>query len=596
MCGIAGLMMRDGGPADAGLLDRLLAALGHRGPDGEGRWLAGPVGLAQARLAIIDLATGDQPLFEPGRGEGEGAVLVANGEIYNYVELRRTLGEANFRTRSDCEPPLLLYRAEGALFARSLRGMYAIALYDPATAQLQLARDPFGIKPLYYCETDRCLAFASEPQAFLAAGLVPARENEAARDALLALQFTTGRDTVFAGVKRVLPGETLTVEAGRITAGRRAAAVPAPRPPITGAGEALRQVDAALADSIAVHCRADVPYGLFLSGGVDSALVLSYMAAQESRPVHAFTAGFAVPGAADELAAARTLARAVGAEHEEVGFDEGDFWSLLPRVAAAMDDPAADYACLPSYKLAALAARSVKVVLTGEGGDEMFAGYGRYRRAMRPAWLGGRRAWHKSLLAGTGVLRREPPGWNADIVAAERDAQARGRTRLQTAQAIDCAEWLPNDLLLKLDRCLMAHALEGRTPFLDPVVADVGFALADRLKIDWRQGKLVLRRLLAQRLPQAAAAAAPKQGFTVPVARWIFSRGRELGPLVAAQPAIAALCHPDRVVALFAAGGKRQGFAAWTLLFYALWHRRHMLEKGGEGGVFGLLAATLRGE
>src|SRR6185312_8757458 len=170
--------------------------------------------------------------------------------------------------------------------------------------------------------------------------------------------------------------------------------------------------------------------------------------------------------------------------------------SLLPRVAAAMDDPAADYACLPSYKLAAHAARSVKVVLTGEGGDEMFAGYGRYRRAMRPAWLGGRRAWHKSQLAGTGLLREESRDWMDEILAVERAQRVSGRTRLAEAQAIDCAEWLPNDLLLKLDRCLMAHGLEGRTPFLDPVVADVGFALADRLKIDWRQGKLVLRRLL----------------------------------------------------------------------------------------------------
>jgi asparagine synthase (glutamine-hydrolysing) len=595
MCGIAGMMMRDGSPADAALLDRMLAALGHRGPDGEGRWVDGPVGLAQARLAIIDLATGDQPLFEPGRAPGDGAVLVANGEIYNYLELRRALGETIFATRSDCEPPLLLYRQDGADFADGLRGMYAIALYDPASASLHLARDPFGIKPLYYCETERGLAFASEPQALLAAGVVPRAEAAAPRDALLALQFTTGRATIFAGINRVLPGETVTVRQGRIAESRRRAALPAPVPPITRDEEALTALDAALADSIDVHCRADVPYGLFLSGGVDSALVLSYMAARDARPVHAFTAGFAVPGAADEREPARRLARSVGAEHQEVAFDERDFWTLLPRVAAAMDDPAADYACLPSYKLAALAARSVKVVLSGEGGDEMFAGYGRYRRAMRPRWLGGRRAWHKSQLAGLGLLRSEPTGWDADISAAERAEEPSGRSPLQAAQAVDCAEWLPNDLLLKLDRCLMAHGLEGRTPFLDPAIARIAFALADRLKIDRRQGKLILRRLLAQRLPQAASATAPKQGFTVPVAHWIFSRGRELGPLVANQPAVAALCRPDRVTALFAAGGKRQGFAAWTLLFYALWHRRHVLGKGGDGDVFELLEATIRG-
>ena len=588
MCGIAGAMARDGRPADADLLGRMLGALGHRGPDGEGRWLGGAVALGQKRLAIIDLETGDQPLFEPGRAAGTGALLVANGEIYNYLELRRALGEQRFRTRSDCEPPLVLYREQGADFASRLRGMYAIALYDTESETLHLARDPFGIKPLYYAETERCLAFASEPQALLASGLLPRREAADARDTLLALHFTTGRETIFAGIERVLPGETVTVRGGRIVERRRRAALPQPARPVAAEDAALAAVDKALADSVDVHCRADVPYGLFLSGGIDSALVLSYMAARDAKAVRAYTAGFAVPGAADERAAARQVARAAGAEHAEVGFDERDFWSLLPAVAAAMDDPAADYACLPSYKLAALAAREVKVVLTGEGGDELFAGYGRYRRAMRPAWLGGRRAWHKSLLAGTGVLREEPRAWGVDIAAAERAEQASGRTRLQAAQAIDCAEWLPNDLLLKLDRCLMAHSLEGRTPFLDPSVAEIGFALADRLKIDWRQGKLVLRRLLARRLPQAAAAA-PKQGFTVPVAHWIFSRGRELGPLVAAQPAIAALCRPDRVGALYAAGGKRAGFAAWTLLFYALWHRQHIERLPAGPDVFATL-------
>src|SRR5258706_5900941 len=170
---------------------------------------------------------------------------------------------------------------------------------------------------------------------------------------------------------------------------------------------------------------------------MDRRWVLSYMAAGDARRVHAYTAGFAVPGAADEREPARLLARAVGAEHREVGFDERDFWTLLPQVAAAMDDPAADYACLPSYKLAALAAQEVKVVLTGEGGDELFAGYGRYRRAMRPAWLGGRRAWHRHQLAGFELLRHEPQGWGADIEAAERAERSSGRTRLQAAQAID---------------------------------------------------------------------------------------------------------------------------------------------------------------
>ena len=224
-------------------------------------------------------------------------------------------------------------------------------------------------------------------------------------------------------------------------------------------------------------------------------------------------------------------------------------------------------------------------MLTGEGGDELFAGYGRYRRAIRPWWLGGRRAWHKSLMAGTGLLRDEPRHWRDDIDAAEQAARQSGRTRLAAAQDVDCAEWLPNDLLTKLDRCLMAHGLEGRTPFLDPAVAAVAAELPDRLKLRGRQGKLILRRLLARRLPQAETMAR-KQGFTVPVAGWIAARGAALGPLVAAQPGIAEICLPDRVVRLFATDGKRAGFAAWTLLFYALWHRRHMLGKSPDGEVF----------
>jgi asparagine synthase (glutamine-hydrolysing) len=472
--------------------------------------------------------------------------------------------------------------------------MYAIALYDRDAQRLLLARDPFGIKPLYYVETTRGLAFASEPQALIASGLVAARIEDKARDALLALQFTTGRDTIFAGIKRVLPGETLTIEAGRIVARRRRSALPRPVRSIEDEADALTRLDTALADSVEVHCLADVPYGLFLSGGIDSALVLSYMAAREKQPVCAFTAGFSVPGSADERDSAKILADAVGAEHHAIAFDERDFWQLLPRIASAMDDPAADYACLPSFKLAAEASRSVKVVLTGEGGDELFAGYGRYRRAVRPWWLGGRRAWHKSLLAGTGLLRHEPSHWRDDIDAAEQAAQQAGLTRLGAAQAVDCAEWLPNDLLAKLDRCLMAHGLEGRTPFLDPVVAEIAMALPDRLKLQRRQGKMLLRKLLARRLPQAASDAR-KQGFTVPVASWIFSRGAELGPLVAAQPGIAEICHPDRVVSLFARGGKRAGFAAWTLLFYALWHRRHILGLANDGDVLELLAETRTG-
>ncbi|MBI3514135.1 MAG: asparagine synthetase B, partial [Proteobacteria bacterium] len=251
MCGIAGVMLRaqsqaSGGPAIGGLLDRLADLLGHRGPDGRGYHVKGSVGLLQTRLAIIDLVTGDQPLFEPG-----GTALVANGEIYNYIELRAAMPDVGFATRSDCEPVLHLYRQHGLDFAERLRGMYAIALHDPVNARLVLARDRFGIKPLYYVERDDGLAFASEPRALLAAGLAPAHQlHDAARDELLQLHFTTGRDTIFSRIKRVLPGETIAVVDGRIVERRRLAALPEGGPVPEDEASALDRIDAALADSV----------------------------------------------------------------------------------------------------------------------------------------------------------------------------------------------------------------------------------------------------------------------------------------------------------------------------------------------------------
>jgi asparagine synthase (glutamine-hydrolysing) len=584
MCGIAGIMARDGAAPDGAALEAMDGALAHRGPDGQGRYLAGDVALSQRRLAVIDLVTGDQPLHGPG-----GEALVANAEIYNYLELRQALGDAAFATASDCEPALHLYHRDPSSFPAALRGMYAMALHDPGAGRLLLARDPFGIKPLYYTMSGRGAAFASEPQALIAAGLVEPRVAPRARDELLELQFTSGPETIFEGIRRVLPGEVLEFEGGRVVARRRRPALPAGGPAGWDEGEALARLEAALADSVALHQRADVPYGLFLSGGVDSSALLSLMASAEAPPVRTFTVGFPGSAARDEREHARRLAARLGAEHTEVSFAKDDFWALLPEVAAALDDPVADYAALPTYKLAAEAAKELKVVLTGEGGDELFAGYGRYRRGLRARWLGGRPMRQRGILGGLGVLRHPSEGWRDGIAAAEQ-AAGEGRTSLQATQAADCAEWLPNDLLLKLDRCLMAHGLEGRVPLLDPAVAEVAFRLPDRLKVRGRRGKHLLRRWLAERLPEAEPFSR-KRGFTVPAGEWIAGRGKHLGPLVARQPAIAECCHGQAVEALFAEGGKRAGQAAWTLLFYALWHRRHILGAAPEGDVFETLAA-----
>ena len=586
MCGIAGFMSNRGAAPGEALLDAFAGALGHRGPDGTGRYRAGGVAMVQTRLAIIDLETGDQPLHEPA-----GAALVANAEIYDYVEQRAALVGASFATKSDCEVALHLYRRDGARFAEALRGMYAVALYDPTEARLFLARDPFGIKPLYYLETGDGLAFASEPQALIAAGLVEPRLVPRARNQLLQLQFTTGRDTIFEGVKRVLPGETLVVANGRIVERLRRGALPEGGPEEVGEAEAERRLDAALEESVRIHQRSDVPYGMFLSGGIDSSALLTLMARLNDRPVRAFTIGFEGARAHDERAHARSLAHRLGAEHVEVTFAEADFWALLPEVAAALDDPVADYAALPTYKLAATAAQGLKVVLTGEGGDELFAGYGRYRSVLRPWWRGGKAFRGRGALDRLGILRDDPVGWRDDIAAAEATEARGGRSRLQVAQAVDCADWLPHDLLTKVDRCLMAHGLEGRTPFLDPHVAAAVFRLPDALKVRGGMGKWLLRRWLAERQPEARPFSR-KRGFTVSVGEWIAAQGPRLGPLVAGQPGVAEACNPAKVTALFKnPRGRRRGFAAWLLLFYALWHRRHMLGRAPAGDVFETLTS-----
>lgn len=569
MCGIAGIMTRDGSAPPEAALNAMMDALSHRGPDGSGRHHGGDTVLLQTRLAIIDLTTGDQPLYEP-----DGAALVANGEIYNYVELRARMEGTPFQTGSDCEPALFLYRQMGDAFADELRGMYAIAIHDPTEGgSLILARDPFGIKPLYYAETEVGLIFASEPVVLLRTGLLDVALDEAARDIFLQLQFSCGRFLPIAGVRRVLPGETLVARQGRIVARRQRQALPPGGPEKITEQDALDRLDAALRNSVRVHQRSDVPYGLFLSGGIDSSAILSMMAELNETPVIAFTAGFDDASVQDEREHARMLAKRVGAQHEEVTFGREDFFRLLPRIAAAVDDPTADYAVLPSWTLAERAAQDLKVVLCGEGGDELFGGYGRYRSVQRPWWLGGKAIRSRGVFDRLGVLHDAPNGWRDSIAGREALDRQAGRNRLQSAQATDCEDWLPNDLLVKLDRCLMAHGLEGRTPFLDPAVVEAAYRLPDDLKIRDGRGKWLLRQWLNKRLPEADPFA-PKRGFTVPVGAWIAGDAARLGPLVARQACIQEIARPDRVEALFtAAARKREGQAAWVLLFYALWHK-----------------------
>jgi asparagine synthase (glutamine-hydrolysing) len=548
MCGIAGVLNGERLAAD------LIAALAHRGPDGIRTETLPGASLAHARLSIIDLEGGWQPLH------AAGSVVVGNGEIYNYLELAEDHGLGPLlATGSDFEPLLHLYAREGPDAFRRLRGMFAFCLVG-GDGRTWLVRDPFGIKPLYILERDGAVIFASEPRAFLAAGLIDPVMDAAAAEDLLGLSYTTGEATIFPALRRLAPGEILEVTpAGLVPHGTRPC-LPA-RAPRRETDEAVLvdQLDGVLEDSVRVHQRSDVPFGLFLSGGIDSAVIATLMARLAERPVTAFTCGFDVEGAADERAQAERVARALDLDWREVRFDETEFWRLLPRVALALDDPTADYAALPTYRLAEAARDSLRVVLTGEGGDELFGGYGRYRRALRPALLGGRPA--------------EPRPERPEVLARWREAgrPPRGLSRLQAAQWSDTATWLPNDLLIKLDRCLMANGLEGRTPFLDPEVADFAFTLPDRFKVRGRFGKYLLRAWLAHACP-AAAPWARKQGFTVPVDAWIAPRAADIVPRLAQVAAVRRLRSPEAIAAAFAPGGK----GAWPLLFLAVWSLIHL--------------------
>ena len=548
MCGIAGVLNGERLAAD------LIAALAHRGPDGIRTESLPGANLAHARLSIIDLEGGWQPLH------AAGSVVVGNGEIYNYLELAQDHGLGSLlATGSDFEPLLHLYAREGPDAFRRLRGMYAFCLVG-GDGRTWLVRDPFGIKPLYILERDGAVIFASEPRAFLAAGLIdPVMDASAAED-LLGLSYTTGEATIFPPLRRLAPGEILEVTPAGLVAHETRPCLPA-RSPRRATDEAalVAQLDSVLEESVRVHQRSDAPFGLFLSGGIDSAAIATLMARLAERPVTAFTCGFDLPGAADERGQAERVARALDLDWREVRFDETEFWRLLPRVALALDDPTADYAALPTYRLAEAARDTLRVVLTGEGGDELFGGYGRYRRALRPALLGGRPA--------------DPRPDRPEVLARWREAgrAPRGLSALQSAQWSDVATWLPNDLLVKLDRCLMANGLEGRTPFLDPEVADFAFTLPDRFKVRGRFGKYLLRTWLARTCP-AAAPWARKQGFTVPVEAWIATRAGDIAPRVAAVSAVRRLRSPEAVAAAFAPGGK----GAWPLLFLAVWSLIHL--------------------
>ena len=582
MCGIAGVALRDA-TADAALIDRFTEALSHRGPDDVGGYRHAGIALAHTRLAIIDLNTGHQPL-ESADGQ---LVLVANGEIYNHVELRQQLQRAGhrFHTHSDSECILHAYREFGLDMLDVLHGMFAFALFDKANARLLLARDRLGIKPLFLTQRGDGVYFASEPKALLA--LSP-REPELDVHVLaeiLQRNFASGRASVFNGIERIAPGEALIVANGQLKR-RWQYWSPGPHQQLVHdevqATEALAEL---MRDVTHDHLRADVPIGLFLSGGADSGSLLALMHEHGYGPVHTYSVGFDARGVADELGTAAGVARRFDANHQSLRLTRAQVLGRLPLAMWAADELMLDYASLPTLVLAEHASKALKVVFTGEGGDEVFAGYGRYRMpgvSRLMAHLGGRPlqgfrargSFDTQLSRGALGKRLLDVPWREPLVNAFH-ALPRNTTRLTRLQQVDITTWLVDDLLVKADRMLMAFGLEGRVPYLDHRIVEFGLSLSDGLKVRGRTGKWILKQWMTKLLPRELLFA-PKSGFTVPLASWIDDAMlKQLEQLLPRQTAIQRYFHPPSVVELLRRQRARADVtrAVWAMLAFAVWHR-----------------------
>ncbi len=633
MCGIVGYIARSENDVDLDLLQRMNDALLHRGPDEEGSYRS-PAGrerpvacLAMRRLSIIDLSTGKQPI-----GNEAGTVwIVYNGEVYNHEQLRRELEGLGhrFRTRSDTEAILHAYEEWGAACVHRLRGMFAFAIWDEPRNRLFMARDAVGIKPLYWVQTAARFLFASEIKALLLDSDVPRRMNRAALPHFLSFLYVPPPETLFEGVHQLPPGHHLTWENGELHVEEwwpGPHTIVDPEPPSPAGAQDVWSV---LRESVEAHMIADVPLGAFLSGGIDSTLIVALMAELSSRPVKTYSVGFSDAGLYDETPHARKVAARFRTDHREVHVGP-DAVRLLPRILRHLDEPLADASVIPNYLVAQLARQDVKVALTGIGGDELFGGYRRYygndlaRRARlipgpvrRGVLLPALRLLPSSgetRLGNAGRLARkflEPLdldperrylAWNAHfsesmklrLAAGGSPPDGRASTDLliphfdrvkhrpfaDRAMYVDIKSYLPGDPLFLGDRMTMANSLEARVPFIDSKVMEFAAALPLDQKLRGRRTKVILRDALAGRVPDAIIAR-PKQGFGTPIDLWL---RRELKPLadVLLSPKLLAergYFDPDYVQWLRAeqeAG--RQDFSQhlWALVVLELWHRMYI--------------------
>ncbi|MBB5642772.1 asparagine synthase (glutamine-hydrolyzing) [Cryobacterium roopkundense] len=556
MCGIAGIQRFDGAPVDSGVLGAMARTLAHRGPDGHGFWQVGPTGFAHTRLSIIDLSGSSQPM----RSVDARWVLTFNGEIFNYRQLRAGLSYP-FRTDGDTEVILAGVSQHGIGWIDKLVGQFAFALHDTVTGTTHLVRDRLGVLPLYYTRTAEQLLFASEIKALLAALPTAPGVDLLSLDAYLAARSVPSPSTLFEGVSKLPPAHRAELTStGTLTIIRYWQPPEAdPRGMWTDAA-AIDAVDAAVTEAVDSALVADVPVGAYLSGGVDSSLIVAKIAAlRPEHRVQTFAAGFG-DARTDELPWARRVSEHVGTDHHEVQVDSSDFESLWPRLTWHRDAPISEPADIAVYRLAQAAGESVRVILSGEGGDELFAGYPKYRAAravaasaLLPAGLRSKvvdslerrmparlsRARIALRAAGAATREEQYRTWFAPFTQPERTgmlgtlparpARATGGTGTDVIRNMllgDLDGWLPDNLLERGDRMSMAASLELRPPLLDHRLVELAFRLPSSLKVRNGTTKWVLKEVARRYLP-AEVVDRRKVGFRVPLDQWFRSGLRD---------------------------------------------------------------------
>ena len=605
MCGIVGIVRFDGAPVSESLLREMTGRLAHRGPDADGFWLSGSVGLGHRRLSIIDVGSSAQPMVTP-----DGRLrLCFNGEILNYRQLRGQL-DYPFRTDGDTETLLAAHRAHGHDAVTRLRGQFAYAVHDADTGELLLVRDRLGILPLYYYIDARQIVFASEIKALLPALPGGPRIDAASLDGYLALRSVPAPHTLFEGVRKLPAGHTLRVGRDGATSLCRYWSVP----PATRTGvdpaEAVAEVAEALDRAVGEAMVADVPLGAYLSGGVDSSLIVAMMRRhRDGAPVDTFAAGFGDPRF-DELPHARRVSRLLGTRHHEVILSPPDFTELWTRLTWHRDAPVSEPSDFAVHRLAELARQHVTVVLSGEGSDELFAGYPKYRHARRLA-LAGRVPAALRLPVVRAMERRLPPAaararvalrtlsgpteedriraWFAPFTDRERHELTRGRDHHPTVRyprdgdlirrmlAADVASWLPDNLLERGDRMSMAASLELRPPFLDHRLVELAFSLPSSVKLRRGVTKWVVKEVARQHLPPEIVDRR-KVGFRVPMDSWFRGGLQDMAWDLLDAPDSLAADLLDRTAVRRLLRRHRDGVAneearIWPLLSLEVWHR-----------------------